>query len=82
MDQTKYYRTNAFYLSVFLLAKNFALESVEKAGNKSVFVFQNSNKLERLVRVFSFGEEDDPEVMVNFKKVERAIKKLKSLIYD
>jgi len=82
MDQNKYYKTSSFYLSAFLSAKGFILNGIEKDSFKARFVFVNSNKLQRLIGIFSFGKNDHPDLMVNFKEVEQAIKKLKSLIYD
>ena len=83
MDQTKYYKTNAFYLSAFLLAKGIALECVEKnALNKIIFVFLNSNELQNLVSVFNFGDDNNQSLLVNFKKAEEAIKRIKHIIHD
>lgn len=83
MDQNKYYKTNGFYIAVFLLTNGFVLVTTEKnAANKTFFVFQNSGKLQKFVRVFNFGDENDQALNVNFKKMVAAIKKLKGLIYD
>ncbi|OGF28156.1 hypothetical protein A2303_02010 [Candidatus Falkowbacteria bacterium RIFOXYB2_FULL_47_14] len=83
MDKNKYYKTNAFYLATFLLAKDFLLVSTERtSANKLIFVFENTDKLQELVRIFNFGEINHVSLKVNFKKIEAAIKKLKSLIYD
>jgi len=82
MDNTSY-RTNSFYLAVFLLAKGADLQDVEKnAFNKSIFIFKNINNLQKFISVFNFGKEGDPILLVDFKKIEAAIKKLKSLIYN
>jgi len=83
MNKDKYYKTNAFYLAAFLLAKDFLLANTEKtSANKLIFVFENSDRLQELVRIFNFGEINDVSLEVNFKKIEAAIKKLKSIIYD
>lgn len=83
MYQDYYYKTNAFYLTAFLLSKDIALEDIEKPiPNKIIFIFHNSNELQELVRIFNFGEENNPALQVNFKKAEAAIKKLKALIHD
>jgi hypothetical protein len=74
---------NSFYLAAFLLAKGVSLLDVEKEKfNRVNFIFPNSDEIKNLVRVFNFGSEDDPELQVNFKKTEIAIKKLKHIIYD
>lgn len=83
MDKNKYYKCNAFYLAAFLLAKEVAVVDVEREKlNKVNFIFPNSDEVKNLVRVFNFGDEDDPELQINFRKTEIAIKKLKSIIYD
>jgi hypothetical protein len=83
MDKNKYYKTNAFYLATFLLVKGVSLIDLEKNNfNKVYFIFPNSDEVKNLVRVFNFGNSNDPELQVNFKKTETAIKRLKSIIYD
>ena len=82
MDQNKYYKTNSFYLAAFISAKGVALIDVEKNFNRVNFIFPGSEEVNNLVRVFNFGNEDDRKLLVNFKKVQTAIKQLKSLIYD
>ena len=42
-----------------------------------IFVFENTDKLQELVRIFNFGEINHVSLKVNFKKIEAAIKKLK-----
>jgi len=83
MDNNKNFKTNSFYLAAFLLAKNIDLASVEKtAFSKTVFIFHNSDELQKLIGIFNFSKENDPILLVNFKRVEASIKRLKSLIYD
>lgn len=74
---------NSFYLAAFLLSKDVSLVNIEKEKfNRVNFIFTNSDKTQKLIRVFNFGDENDLKLQVNFKKTENAIKKLKSLIYD
>jgi len=83
MDQNKYYKTNSFYLAAFLLSKGVDLSNVDKENfNKVIFVFPNSNEIQNFVRAFNFGKEGDRDLLVDFKKTEASIKRLKSLIYD
>lgn len=83
MDQNKYYKTNSFYLAAFLLSKDVPLLSVNKNNfNKASFNFPNSNEVQGFVRVFNFSKEGDYDLLVDFKKTETSIKRLKSLIYD
>lgn len=82
MYQNKY-KTNSFYLAAFLLSKGAELVGTEKsAGNKSIFVFNDTDEVKGFVGVFNFSNDDNAHLSVNFKKVEAAIKRLKSLIYD
>jgi len=83
MNKDKYYKTSAFYLTVFLIAKSIPLCDIERSDHeKLVFVFLNSKKLQDLIRSYNFHEDKDPALKVNFRKTEKAIKTLKSLIHD
>jgi hypothetical protein len=83
MYQDNHFKTNTFYLAAFLLSRGLELVGVQVgAAGKATFIFINSNEIDDLVRVFNFGNEDDQNFQVSFKKVELAIKKLKALIYE
>lgn len=73
----------SFYLASFLLAKGVALIDVNKnQPEKIMFVFPNSNEVKELVRVFYFSDEGDQQLLVDFKKTEMAMKKLKYIIHN
>jgi len=82
MDKDTNYKTNSFYLAAFLLAKDLVLKGLEmNITNKAMFMFQNSDELQELIRIFNFGDSSDQALQVSFRKAEVSIKKLKALIY-
>jgi hypothetical protein len=82
MNKNNHIKLNSLYLSAFLLAKGIVLTGIQKEGCRTIFIFPNSNEVQILVRVFNFGEVGDPELLVDFKKVEAAIKRLKIIIHE
>jgi len=79
----KYFRTTSFYLASFLFAKGLELVNIDRTDTKKcAFVFIDTPLRELLVGVFNFGKEDDPEVMVDARKMIAAIRQLKEKLYQ
>ena len=83
MYQNQYFKTQSFYLALFLFVKGCELIEVEKSISiKKNFVFIDSPKLHELVEIFNFSKENDKKIMVDIRKVATAIKRLKDLLYQ
>lgn len=84
MNQDKYFRTNSFYAAAFLFVKGIELVNIDKsAGSKrAYFVFADSPDREWLLERFNFAKENDPEVLVDARKLITATKTLKEKLYQ
>lgn len=83
MNKNKYFKTSSFYLAVFLFAKGLELVNIGRFDpKKCMFIFVDTPLRESLIGVFSFGKEDDPEVMVDARKFITSIKMLKEKLYQ
>ena len=79
----KYFRTNNFYLASFLFAKGLELVNIDRTDTKKcVFVFMDTPLRELLVGVFNFGKENDPEAMIDSRKMILAVRTLKDRLYQ
>ena len=82
MDNNKYFRTNNFYLATFLFAKGLELVNIDRTEPKRcTFVFIDTSERETLLEVFHYGKEDDPESMVDARKLIYASKTLKDKLH-
>ena len=82
MDK-KYFRTTSFYPAAFLFALGIELVNIDKASSRRAeFVFADSPTREHLLHSYSFAREDDPEVLVDARKLVSAIKLLKEKLYQ
>lgn len=74
------YKTKNFYLTAFLIAKGFELQGVDRTDgpNRIDFIFEKSDKLYRMAEIFRFHEQTEIDAQLFI----RALKKLKSYIYD
>jgi hypothetical protein len=71
------YRTRDFYLASFWVAKGVPLESHERAGGITTFVFSNKDEIEELIRsYFGFAASINPQLYGN------DIRSLKSMIHS
>jgi len=84
MDKDKIYNTTSLNLATFLYIKGFELIDIKDEGKdgKKVFVFNHSDDIERVARVFYFGENDNPELMVNARNLLGLFKELKNKLYS
>lgn len=83
-QDNRYFRTTSFYISAFLFAKGLELVNIDKTTDpkKARFVFVDSLEREFLLESFNFGKENDPEVMIDARKLIMAIKMLKDKLYQ
>jgi hypothetical protein len=78
-----YFRTKNFYLASFLYAKGAVLVSIDRTEPKKVlFVFIESPDILAWLEAFNFGKENNPEVLVDGRKLIQAIKELKDKLYQ
>lgn len=79
----KYFKTNNFYLASFIFAKDFELVNIDRTDpQKCVFVFADAPERELLLRAFNFGKENEPQMMIDARKMVLAIKTLKDKLYQ
>lgn len=84
MNQDKYFRTNSFNVAVFLFTRGIALVNIVKTADprRKSFVFLDFPEREWLLERFNFAKEDDPEVLVDARKMAKAMKALKEKLYQ
>lgn len=83
LSNDEYFSTSNFYCSVFLCVKGLQLVDIDRANpQRSQFIFLDSPEREGWIRSFSFAEKNSPEVMVDAREFEMAIKTLKDKLYQ
>lgn len=81
----RYFRTSSFYAACFLFVKGMELVGIEPDSidqKRYQFTFRDSPYRESLLQSFNFSKENDPEVLVDIRKVITAIKTLKDALYQ
>jgi len=84
-DETnnQYFFSSNFYLSIFLTLKNLRLVDIDRTNpQRAQFIFIDIPEREALVRQYNFAERNSPEVMVDAREFEQAIKSLKDRLYQ
>ncbi len=83
-DDGRYWKTSSFNTSAYLLCKGFELVNITPLDNpkKKEFVFCDRPEREQVLHNFSFSGEDDPEVMVDARKLILCIRVLKEKLYS
>ena len=76
------FKTSNLNLATFLTVKDFTLIKILNGSKRKTFVFEDSSELRELVRLFSFGKDDDPELMVNGRKILSALREMKTRLYS
>lgn len=76
------YRTNNLNLATFLCIKGFQLLNIENETKRKAFIFEPSDQLNEMVRIFNFGEPNDPVLMVNAQKILQVFRELKTKLYN
>jgi len=78
----EYFRTTSFRIASFLFAKDFTLVGVNKLDHKtSEFVFIDTPEREALIHAFDYSAENDPQVVLDARKLYMAEKTLKEKLY-
>lgn len=70
------YATSDFYLAAYLKAQGLRLDSMEKEGRRTIFVFEDREERPTLIRSFY----NDGDVRIN--AFTHAIQDLKAAIYN
>lgn len=81
MVKNEIFKTSSLNLATFLSAKSFKLLKILNGSKRKTFVFEDSSELRELVRLFSFGEENDPGLMVDGRKLLQTLREMKSKLY-
>jgi len=76
------YKTTNLNLTTFLVVKDFRLLAIENNSKRKTFVFDNSSELVNIVQIFNFGEDNNPELMVDARKLFRTSKEIKTKLYS
>lgn len=81
---SRYFKTNSFYVSAFLFAKGLTLVNIDKITDpkRALFVFLDTPEREFLIENFNFGKEDSQETLIDARKFVMAIKMLKDKLYQ
>ena len=82
MDENKYYKINDLNLATFLCVKGFQLLNIENGETRKTFVFERSNQLTEMVRIFYYAEPSNQESMVNAHEILQTIRTLKAKLYS
>lgn len=82
MNEYKNYNTSSLNLATFLCAKEFKLLNIKNGSKRKTFVFEHSDQLIELVRIFNFGETDDPKLMVNAREILQMLRNIKAKLYS
>lgn len=79
----EHFATSNFYLAVYLHVKGLQLTDIDRSTpRRSQFVFVDSPQRAHLVKRFTFAEKNSPDVMVDAREYEIAMKILKNKLYQ
>lgn len=74
---------NSFYAASFLFARGVFLLGINRDNPKRCqFIFEKTPETETLLEIFNFAKDDDPEVMIDARKMVIATKSLKDKLYQ
>lgn len=78
IKKDRYFRISSLSLAVFLLAKGEQVAGVNPTDNpsKKEFVFVKTDRLEELVEIYKFGENDDIDLLASIRLFEQARRQL------
>ena len=88
MDENKDYKTYDLNLATFLCVKGFLLLNIEDGlavmnePERKSFVFDNSDQLREMVRIFYYAKSKDTEIMVNAQEILQMLRTIKSKLYS
>jgi len=83
-NRNKYFRSASFPLSAFLYTKQqqvAAINLTDDPGRKE-FAFLKTDRLEKLVDLYKFGDRGDPDLLVEVHAYEQARRELLDRLRD
>ena len=82
-ENKDHFLTSNFYLSVFLYTKGLQLVDIDRSDpQRSQFVFLDTPDREILLKQYNFAERNSPDVLVDAREFEMAIKTIKDKLYQ
>jgi len=81
-DNNEIFKTSNLNLATFLVVKNFKLIKILNGSKRKTFVFIDSPKLQKMVWVFNFGEDNDDNLMVDGRKILQTLRDMKTKLYS
>ena len=78
----KYFKTKDLHLATFLFSKEQFIIAIENDDKRKLFVFSNSPRLKELTEAFNFGDKDNPEILVDARKILWAYREVKNKIFN
>ena len=82
MNKNKYYNTTSLNLATFLCVKGINIIDIKDGSKRKTFIFDNSDQLDKLVRIFYFGKDNSPELIVNAREILKTLKDIKAKLYS
>lgn len=82
MNTSEFFKTTSLNLTTFLVVKDYNLIKILNGSKRKTFVFKDSSELRELVRIFHFGGDNDPGLMVNSRKILQTLRDIKSKLYS
>lgn len=85
MDKDKNYITTNLHLATFLCIKGFNLINIlvddKDNPERKVFIFEHSDQLRKMVRIFYFGKNNEPELLVNAREILLVFRDIKNKLH-
>ena len=78
----KYFKTKDLHLATFLFLKEQSIIAIEDNDKRKLFVFSDSPRLKKLTEAFNFGDKDNPEILVDARKILWAYREVKNKIFN
>ena len=84
LESQNYYRTSSFYIACFLYVNDIDLVNIVDTSDpkRKEFVFKDNGDIDILVNKFNFSSENDPNLVMDIRKIFSAIKELKEKLYQ
>ena len=83
-DENRYFRNSSFPLVLFLFSRGEKIAGVNPTDNpsKKEFAFVATDRLEKLVDLYKFGDRDDPDLLIQVHVYEQARRELLDRLND
>lgn len=84
MTHNETYQTTDLHLAAFLLTKNYNLINIEKARfkNECVFVFEQSEELQKIIYHYNFARKNDNQVKLDVREYTENMINLKKQLFS